>query len=39
VLIAECRQMLAVIQMPEAKLLRLPESWERYRLPDSVAKG
>ena len=30
-LIAECRQMLALIQMPEAKLLRLPESWERYR--------
>ena len=30
-LIAECRQMLAIIQMPEAKLLRLPESWERYR--------
>ncbi len=39
VLIAECRQMLAIIQMPEAKLLRLPESWERYRLPDPVAKG
>ena len=38
-LIAECRQMLALIQMPEAKLLRLPESWERYRLPDSVAQG
>lgn len=30
-LIAECRQMLALIQMPEAKLLRLPEAWERYR--------
>jgi len=39
VLIAECRQMLAVVQMPESKLLRLPESWERYRLPDSAAKG
>src|SRR5262245_1574281 len=38
-LIAECRQMLAVIQMPEAKLLRLPESWERYCLPDPVPKG
>ena len=38
-LIVECRQMLAVIQMPEAKLLRLPDSWERYRLPDSVAQG
>ena len=30
-LIAECRQMLALIQMPSAKLLRLPESWEQYR--------
>jgi YbgC/YbaW family acyl-CoA thioester hydrolase len=31
VLIAECRQMLAIIQMPEAKLLRLPDDWDRYR--------
>ncbi|HEX3818052.1 MAG TPA: thioesterase family protein [Chthoniobacterales bacterium] len=31
VLIAECRQMLAVVQMPEAKLLRLPEEWEAHR--------
>ena len=31
VLIAECRQMLALIQMPSAKLLRLPESWDQYR--------
>jgi YbgC/YbaW family acyl-CoA thioester hydrolase len=30
-LIAECRQMLAIIEMPEAKLLRLPEDWDRYR--------
>ena len=30
-LIAECRQMLAIIQMPEAKLLRLPDEWDRYR--------
>jgi acyl-CoA thioesterase FadM len=30
-IIAECRQMLAIIQMPEAKLLRLPEDWDRYR--------
>ena len=34
-LIAECRQMLAIIQMPEAKLLRVPDDWDRYRLPDS----
>ncbi len=30
-LIAESRQMLALVQMPEAKLLRLPETWECYR--------
>lgn len=30
-LIAESRQMLALVQMPEAKLLRLPETWEKYR--------
>ena len=32
-LIAECRQMLALIQMPEGKLLRLPEDWDQYRDP------
>ena len=31
-LIAECRQMLAIIQMPEAKLLRIPDDWDRYRI-------
>jgi YbgC/YbaW family acyl-CoA thioester hydrolase len=30
--IAECRQMLAIIQMPEAKLLRVPDDWGRYRI-------
>ena len=30
-LIAECRQMLALIEMPAGKLLRLPEAWEKYR--------
>jgi len=35
-LIAECRQMLAIIQMPEAKLLRVPDDWDRYRLSDST---
>ena len=34
-LIAECRQMLAIIQMPDAKLLRVPDDWDRYRLPHS----
>ena len=35
-LIAECRQMLALIQMPGAKLLPLPETWGRYRILDSA---
>jgi hypothetical protein len=34
--IADCRQMLAIVQMPEAKLLRLPNEWDRYREPDGV---
>lgn len=29
--IAECRQMLAFIEMPSKKLLRLPDDWEKYR--------
>src|SRR5689334_7908918 len=29
--IANCRQMLALIEMPAAKLLPLPETWEKYR--------
>jgi YbgC/YbaW family acyl-CoA thioester hydrolase len=32
--IAECRQMLALIEMPDAKLLRVPTQWDRYRLPN-----
>ena len=35
-LIAECRQMLAIIQMPEAKLLRVPDEWDRYRVSDGA---
>ena len=35
-LIAECRQMLAIIQMPEATLLRVPGDWDRYRITDSA---
>ncbi len=34
-LIAECRQMLAIIEMPAAKLLRLPDEWDKYRLSKS----
>ena len=29
-LIADCRQMLALIEMPTGKLLRLPEHWKTY---------
>ena len=35
-LIAQCRQMLALIEMPEGKLLRLPEHWGKYRSDDSI---
>ena len=35
-LIAQCRQMLALIKMPEGKLLRLPEHWEEYHDDDSA---
>ncbi len=35
--IAESRQMLAVIEMPSAKLLRLPEEWDKYRSSNAVA--
>jgi len=35
-LIAQCRQMLAMIEMPSGKLLRLPDHWEEYRKVDSV---
>lgn len=30
-LIAECRQMLALIEMPAGTLLRLPSDWNKYR--------
>src|SRR5213595_2932278 len=34
--IAECRQMLAIIQMPEARLLRVPDDWDQYRLANGA---
>lgn len=37
--IAECRQALALVQMPEAKLLRLPDHWQDYQTPSSSACG
>src|SRR5205809_1107053 len=35
-LIAQCRQTLALLEMPSAKLLRLPEHWQKYRNDNSV---
>jgi YbgC/YbaW family acyl-CoA thioester hydrolase len=35
-LIAECRQMLALIEMPSGKVLRLPEHWTKSRKPESI---
>jgi YbgC/YbaW family acyl-CoA thioester hydrolase len=34
-LIAECRQMLALIEMPSGKLLRLPDHWKVYGKAES----
>jgi len=30
-LIADCRQSLAIIEMPSSRLQRLPEAWDKYR--------
>lgn len=35
-LIVESRQMLALVQMPDAKLLRLPEDWARFRAANDI---
>ena len=35
-LIAQCHQMLALIEMPEGKLLHLPAHWKKYRTDDSA---
>ena len=31
IVIAQCRQMVALVQMPEARVVRLPENWNKYR--------
>ena len=31
-LIVDCRQSLALVEMPSSKLLRLPEAWDKYRV-------
>ena len=36
-LIAECRQMLALIEMPTGKMLRVPEHWKTYNQAESSA--
>ena len=38
-LIAECRQMLALIETPTGKLLRLPEHWKTYDKAESTRHG
>jgi YbgC/YbaW family acyl-CoA thioester hydrolase len=37
-LIAECRQMLALIEMPTGKLLRLPEHWKTHDEAESSVR-
>jgi YbgC/YbaW family acyl-CoA thioester hydrolase len=37
--IADCRQMLALVQMPGGKLLRLPDDWEKYRINQSDSEA
>jgi len=37
--IADCRQMLALIQMPAGKLLPLPDSWDQYRSSPTENRG
>ena len=38
IVIADCRQMVALIEMPAAKLLPLPDAWGKYRA-DAGAAG
>lgn len=38
-LIAQCSQMLALIELPSGKLLRLPGSWEKYREKPGINSG
>jgi YbgC/YbaW family acyl-CoA thioester hydrolase len=37
-LIAECRQLLALIEMPAGKLVRLPDDWEKYRKTETNSR-
>jgi YbgC/YbaW family acyl-CoA thioester hydrolase len=37
--IAKCRQMLALVEMPGGKVLRLPDEWEKYRTAESANPG
>jgi YbgC/YbaW family acyl-CoA thioester hydrolase len=32
-LIADCRQMVALVQMPAGRATRLPDDWEKFRVP------
>ena len=35
-LIADCRQMMALVEMPQGQVLRLPDDWDRYRSAESA---
>ena len=37
IVIADCRQMLALIEMPAGKVLRLPSHWDKYRASEQAA--
>ena len=36
IVIADCRQMMALVQMPEGTVLRLPGEWEKFRPVEST---
>jgi YbgC/YbaW family acyl-CoA thioester hydrolase len=38
VVIAKCRQMLALVEMPGGKVLRLPDEWEKYRPVEAASR-
>ena len=35
-LIADCRQMMALVEMPQGQVLRLPDDWDQYRSAESA---
>jgi YbgC/YbaW family acyl-CoA thioester hydrolase len=35
-LVADCRQMMALVEMPHGQVLRLPDAWDQYRSAESA---